>query len=112
MLTLSEEESRNISERTKWGNQASAKANKIRNNELYGYEFNRDSNSLVAIKEEAEVVRLMFKLCIEGNGYRIISRKLTEMNVLNRKGKPFSASTIKNMLHNKKYCGFNVRGQW
>ena len=82
------------------------------NNELYGYEFNRDSNSLVAIKEEAEVVRLMFKLCIEGNGYRIISRKLTEMNVLNRKGKPFSASTIKNMLHNKKYCGFNVRGQW
>lgn len=32
LLTLSEEESRNISERTKWGNEASAKANKIRNN--------------------------------------------------------------------------------
>ena len=112
LLTLSEEESRNISERTKWGNEASAKANKIRNNELYGYEFNRETNSLIAIEKEAEVVRLMFKLCIEGNGYRIISSKLTEMNVLNRKGKSFSASTIKNMLHNKKYCGFNVRGQW
>lgn len=34
------------------------------------------------------------------------------MNLLNRKGRSFSASTIKNMLHNKKYCGFNVRGQW
>ena len=67
---------------------------------------------MIAIEKEAEVVRLMFKLCIEGNGYRIISSKLTEMNVLNRKGKSFSASTIKNMLHNKKYCGFNVRGQW
>ena len=54
----------------------------------------------------------MFKLCIEGNGYRTISSKLAEMNLLNKKGKPFSASTIKNMLHNKKYCGFNVRGQW
>lgn len=112
LLTLSEEESRNISERTKWGNQASAKANKISNNELYGYEFNRENNSLIAIYEEAEVVRLMFKLCIEGNGYRTISNKLTEMNLLNRKGSPFSVSTIKNMLHNKKYCGFNVRGQW
>lgn len=112
LLTLSEEESRNISERTKWGNQASAKANKIRNNELYGYEFDRQNNSLIAIEDEAEVVRLMFKLCIEGNGYRTISSKLAEMNLLNKKGKPFSASTIKNMLHNKKYCGFNVRGQW
>jgi DNA invertase Pin-like site-specific DNA recombinase len=112
LLTLSEEESRNISERTKWGNQASAKANKIRNNELYGYEFDRDTNSLIALGDEAEVVRLMFKLCIEGNGYRIISSKLNEMNVLNRKGEAFSVSTIKNMLHNQKYCGFNVRGIW
>lgn len=112
LLTLSEEESRNISERTKWGNQASAKANKIRNNEIYGYEFNRENNSLIAIEEEAEVVRLMFKLCIEGHGYRTISNKLTEMNLFNRKGSSFSVSTIKNMLHNKKYCGFNVRGQW
>ena len=112
LLTLSEEESRNISERTKWGNQASAKANKRRNNELYGYEFDRDNNTLIAIEGEAEIVRLMFKLCIEGNGYRIISSKLTAMNMLNRKGKPFSVSTIKNMLHNKKYCGFNVRGIW
>ncbi|MFQ7000492.1 MAG: recombinase family protein [Clostridium sp.] len=112
LLTLSEEESRNISERTKLGNQASARANKIRNNELYGYDFDRKSNSLIAIEEEAEVVRLMFKLCMEGNGYRTISHKLTEMNLLNRKGKPFSTSTIKNMLHNQKYYGFNVKGIW
>ena len=34
------------------------------------------------------------------------------MNMLNRKGKAFSESTIKNMIHNKKYCGFNVKGKW
>lgn len=51
LLTLSEEESRNISERTKRGNQASVKANKIRNNELYGYEFDRENNSLIAIED-------------------------------------------------------------
>lgn len=112
LLTLSEEESRNISERTKWGNNASAKANKIRNNSLYGYEFDRENNSLIAIEEEAEVVRLMFKLCIEGNGYRKVSEILTSMNILNRNGQSFPVATIKNMIHNKKYCGFNVRGQW
>lgn len=79
---------------------------------MYGYEFDRDSNSLMALEDEAEVVRLMIKLCIEGNVYRIISSKFAEINMLNRKGKPFSVSTIKNMLHNKKYCGFNVRGIW
>lgn len=95
LLTLSQEESRNISERTKWGNKASAKANKIRNNSLYGYEFDRENNSLIAIKEEADIVRLMFNLCIEGNGYRLISERLTSMNLFNRKGLAFPIATIK-----------------
>ncbi len=112
LLTLSEEESKNILEPTKWGNKASAKANKIRNNGLYGYEFDRENNSLIANKEEVDIIRLMFNLCIEGNGYRTISGRLTSMNLFNRKGLPFPIATIKNMLHNKKYCGFNVRNQW
>ena len=29
--------------------------------------------------------------------------------MLNAKGKPFAIATIKNMIHNKKYCGYNVR---
>ena len=112
VLTLSEEESRNISERTKFGFFASAKANKIINTQLYGYEFNRQDNSLSIIEEEAEVVRKMFMLCVEGNGYRVIENKLKEEGIVNRKGNSFSASTIKNMLHNKKYCGYNMRNMW
>lgn len=112
LLTLGKEESRNISERTKWGNKASAKANKIRNNELYGYNFDRDTNSLIAIQEEAEVVRLIFDLCIQGYGYRVIEKLLKEKKIVNRKGTPFSTATLKNMLHNKKYCGYNVRNTW
>lgn len=112
LLTLGKEESRNISERTKWGNKASAKANKIRNNELYGYEFDRETNSLIAIKEEAEVVRLIFDLCIQGNGYRTIENLLKEKKIVNRKGTHFSTATLKNLLHNKKYCGYNMRNTW
>ncbi len=112
VLTLSEEESRNISERTKFGFLASAKANKIINTQLYGYEFNRKDNSLSIIEDEAEVVRKMFMLCIDGNGYRVIENKLKEEGIVNRKGNSFSAGTIKNMLHNKKYCGYNMRNMW
>ncbi|MCR4944492.1 MAG: recombinase family protein [Clostridium sp.] len=111
-LVMSEDESRNISERTKFGFKASAKANKIINTELYGYSFNREENSLSIIEEEAQVVREMFKLCIEGNGYRVIESILKEKNIVNRKGNPFSRNTIKNMLHNKKYCGYNMRNMW
>lgn len=112
LLTLGKEESRNISERTKWGNRASAKANKIRNNDLYGYNFDRDANSLIAIPEEAKVVNMIFDLCIQGNGYRVIEKLLKDMKIANRKGKPFSIATLKNMLHNKKYCGYNMRNTW
>lgn len=112
LLTLSQEESKNISERTKFGNRATAKANKIRNNSLYGYIFDKETNSLIINEDEAVVVRKMFELCIQGYGYVKISQKLEEDGVYNPKGKPFSTSTIKNMIHNKKYCGYNVRNQW
>ena len=112
LLTLSQEESKNISERTKFGNMATAKANKIRNNGLYGYHYIKETNSLVINETEAEVVRKMFDLCIKGYGYDRISQALAEEGVLNAKGKPFAISTIKNLIHNKKYCGYNVRNQW
>ncbi|URZ03189.1 recombinase family protein [Clostridium felsineum] len=112
LLTLSQEESKNISERTKFGNKATAKANKIRNNNLYGYNFDRTKNSLTIKEEEAAVVRKMFDLCIQGYGYVRISQILAEEGIYNPKGKPFAMATIKNMIHNKKYCGYNVRGQW
>ena len=62
LLTLSQEESKNISERTKFGNMATAKANKIRNNGLYGYHYIKETNSLIINENEAEVVRKMFDL--------------------------------------------------
>jgi len=64
LLTLSQEESKNISEGTKFGNRATAEANKIRNNNLYSYNFYRETNSLIIKEEEAEVVRKMFDLLI------------------------------------------------
>lgn len=112
LLTLSQEESKNISERTKFGNMATAKANKIRNNGLYGYDYIKEANSLIIKEDEAIVVRKMFDLCIQGYGYVKISQILAEEGIYNPNGQSFSMSTIKNMIHNKKYCGYNVRNQW
>ncbi|UZP04426.1 recombinase family protein [Clostridium botulinum] len=112
LLTLSQEESKNISERTKFGNMATAKANKIRNNNLFGYHYIKDTNSLLINEDEAKVVRMMFDLCIKGYGYNKISELLANDGIFNKKGQPFAMGTIKNMIHNKKYCGYNVRNTW
>ncbi|WP_017825561.1 recombinase family protein [Clostridium botulinum] len=112
LLTLSQEESKNISERTKFGNMATARANKIRNNNLFGYHYIKETNSLKINEDEAIVVRRMFDLCIQGYGYNKISELLANEGVFNKKGRPFAMGTIKNMIHNKKYCGYNVRNTW
>lgn len=111
LFTFAENTSRAISQSTKFGNKRTIEQNKIRNNELYGYNFDRDRNALIIIEEEAEVVRLIFKLALK-HGSRVIANKLKNMGIKNRKGKYFSQHTIANMLKNKKYCGYNVRAKF
>ncbi len=111
LFTFSENTSRTISEATKFGNKRTIEQNKIRNNSQYGYNFDKEKNTLTIIEEEAEVVRLIFNLALE-NGFRVIANKLRELGIKNRKGKYFSQHTLVNMLKNKKYCGYNVRGRY
>lgn len=111
LFTFAENTSRTISQSTKFGNRRTIEQNKIRNNELYGYNFDRDKNALNIIQEEAEVVRLIFNLALE-HGFRVIANKLKEMGIKNRKGKYFSQHTLVNMLRNRKYAGYNVRGRY
>lgn len=61
---------------------------------------------LQIVQEEAEVVRKIFELYVQGNGVRKIKRYLEEHGIKTVTGKlEWSTSTIDQMLSNEKYIG-------
>ena len=58
------------------------------------------------VPEEAEIVRKIFDLYVQGNGVRKIKRYLEEHGIKTVTGKrEWSTSTIDRMLSNEKYIG-------
>ncbi len=54
---------------------------------------------------EAEGVRMIFSMFLEGKGYAEITRALTEKGFVSREGKPFSKNSMHDILRNEKYKG-------
>ena len=95
------------SEAIKAGVQKSMQAGKVKLNysQFLGYTKDADGN-LVVVPEEAEIVRTIFKLYLQGNGCRKIKRWLEEHGIKTVTGKPeWSTSTIDRMLSSEKYVG-------
>ena len=62
-------------------------------------------HTLEIIPEQADVVRLMFRLYLEGNGFRNIAIKLDELNIKPLKSENWSPAAISDMLENPTYTG-------
>jgi DNA invertase Pin-like site-specific DNA recombinase len=74
---------------------------------IYGYQYVQEDNRLEIVPEEAEVVRLIFSLYLEGKGVRQIIHYLSEHKIRTRQGNLFGKTTIRNVLSNEKYAGLN-----
>ena len=108
MQVFDENESKDKSAKVRWGNEESAKQNRIRTSKkLYGYHYSRDDNSLTIIPEEADVIRIIFDMYSSGYGIRKIIKHLTDKGIRTRNGIPFGKTTIRNILLDEKYCGLN-----
>ena len=70
----------------------------------YGYSLGNEGKFEVA-HQEAELVRLIFKLYLEGSGLRTITRRLNESGYRTRKGRNWSMVTLRDMLRNRAYMG-------
>ena len=95
------------SEAIKVGIQQSMQAGKVKLNysQFLGYTKDADGN-LVIVPEEAEVVRKIFELYLQGCGCRKIRRWLEEHGIKTVTGKSeWSTSTIDRMLSSEKYVG-------
>lgn len=107
LSSLAQEESRNISENTRWGVVRRFENGKmiVDHNKFMGYTKN-ENGDLVIAQEEAEIVRLIFRLYLEGYSAKKISQYLEENEIKTATGQDkWYDSVIFKMLRNEKYMG-------
>lgn len=112
MFSISTEESRAMSRNIKIGNQQSALQGNIRAINLYGYTYNKENKSLQIVPEEAEVVKLIYQLRLEGKGSRQICNYLNNNGYRTRSNTKWLPNVTNRLLQNKTYCGYSVRNKF
>lgn len=110
-FAMAENEVKETSIRTKRGNKSSIIKNRIRNNSIFGWDFDRDSNSLIKNDEEAKVVEFIFHTSLI-NGLKKTAKLTNEKGYRTKKGNLWTDSTIKTLITNPKYKGYNVRNKY
>lgn len=107
LSSLAQEESRSISENVKWGKRKSFADGKVcvPFTHLLGYERGADGN-LAINDEEAEIVRLIYKLFMSGLSYQAIANELTKRQIKTPGGKDsWCPTTVKSILTSEKMKG-------
>ena len=107
LSSQAQEESRNISENCHWGIVRQFENGVVRVNckKFLGYTRDKDGN-LVSVPEEAELVRRIFRLFLEGNSSYRIKEALEADGIPTVIGNTkWSATVIDWMLSNEKYMG-------
>ena len=73
---------------------------------LLGYRRNKDTKEIYIVPEEAETVKQIFQMYLQGRSLDQIKRYLEENNILTVRGNPvWDKGVIKSMLTNEKYVG-------
>ena len=105
MSSLAQEESRSISENVTWGQRKRFADGKVSMpyKQFLGYEKGDDGTPVVN-EEEAAIVRLIYRLFLEGKTPAGICRYLDAQGVPTPSGKQkWSQTTVNSMLSNEKY---------
>lgn len=109
---LAEEYSRDLSKKINNAHRGRQKnkGNLVITSKTWGYD--NINKKIVVNEKEAEVVRKIFRLCIEGKGSKKIARILTEDGVYARDGKPFNDVTVRCILRNPLFKGNAVMNRY
>ena len=107
LSSLSQEEARSISENVTWGLRKRFADGKfsVGYSRFLGYDKSEDGN-LAINEEQAKIVRLIFRLFLEGMTAGRIAKELAARHILTVTGKEkWNAKTIRGVLANEKYTG-------
>jgi site-specific DNA recombinase len=107
MSSLAQEESRSISENVTWGQRKRMADGKVSlpYRRFLGYEKGPDGLPKI-VESEAKIVRLIYKLYLQGKTQNAIARYLTQQGIPTPAGKQnWHVSTVLSILQNEKYKG-------
>ncbi len=107
MSSLAQEESRSISENITWGKRKQFADGKVSLPYKQFLGYRKGANGLPEIvPEEAEIVRLIYRMFMEGKSQSYIARYLMDNNIPSPSGKKtWQTSTVESILTNEKYKG-------
>ena len=107
MSSLAQEESRSISENTRWGMRKAFQDGKVFIPFSHFLGYDRGPNGeLVVNQEQAQIVRLIYELFLQGMTFYGIAKELTRRQIPTPYGKQvWRERTVKNILQNEKYRG-------
>lgn len=107
MATLAQEESRKVSERVRAGQKISRENGVLYGNgNIIGYD--RVDGSYVINEEQAETVRIIFDMYLQGAGQTKIAKELCRLGRKDGHGQvSWTASKISRILRNATYKGYN-----
>ena len=103
LASFAQEESRSVSENCKWRVRKKYEQGIPTGLRMYGYDVR--NGSFTILPEEAEVVRRIFRMYLDGMGSERIMRVLNVEGIPAPEGGPWNAGTIMMMLRNEKYAG-------
>lgn len=115
MLTLlasfSQEESRSISENVKWGLRKRMQSGEIgmANKHILGYQYDDEKQQYVIIPKEAEIVRWMFQMYIDGVSLRLMAQAMNDAGVRSVLGNEFTEGSLRTLIFNEIYAGDLLR---
>lgn len=123
MAAVSEFERKNIAENVKMGMIERAQSGRWNGGVVYGYDIikvrdtmRKRGDTLLEINPaEAEVVRKIFNLYNQGDGYKTIANRLNHEGHKTKHKREHSINGVKTILMNPLYAGYiryNVRQEW
>ncbi len=112
LASFAQEESRSISENVKWGIHKRFKSGEIgvANKHILGYQYDEEQKKYIIIPEEAESVRWMFQMYIDGVTLRDIADNLNNAGIRTILGNDFQEASVRQLIFNEVYAG-DIRRQ-
>ena len=112
LASFAQEESRSISENVKWGVRKRFQSGEIgaANKHILGYRYDEDEKKYVIIPEEAEAVRWMFQMYIDGVPLRGIAESMNNAGIRTTLGNDFQEASVRQLIFNEIYAG-DIRRQ-
>lgn len=113
MSSLAQQEVESLSQNVKMGLKMKMKRGELIGfNGCLGYDYHPEDKTLTVNEEEAEIVRFIFDMYLQGYGTTTIANRLTEMGKKNKKGEvSWHTHGVMGIIKNEKYKGDILLGK-